>query len=126
MRIFENKYIYVEIHESQNPWVKIFTQTPHKELSELDDKSRAVLFDAAFLIEKEILLYFKPDKVNWASFGNMLPRVHLHIQARFMDDAYFPEPMWGQKQREFLPAFADKEIFYKELAHKMQSCLKNI
>ncbi len=126
MRIFENKYIYIEIHESQNPWVKIFMQTPHKELSELDDKSRAALFDAAFLIEKEMLLYFKPDKVNWASFGNMLPRVHLHIQARFKDDAYFPEPMWGQEQRVFSAVFADKEVFYKELARKMQSCLKDV
>lgn len=124
MRIFENKYIYVEIHESENPWVKIFTQTTCKELSELDNKSRSALFEAAFLIEQEMILYFKPDKVNWASFGNMLPMVHLHVQARFINDAYFPEPMWGQKQREFSAVFDDKELFYKTLAHKMQSYIK--
>ncbi|HHH72870.1 MAG TPA: HIT family protein, partial [Sulfuricurvum sp.] len=35
-----------------------------------------------------------------ASFGNMLPQVHWHIMARFKEDSYFPEPMWGEKQRD--------------------------
>jgi diadenosine tetraphosphate (Ap4A) HIT family hydrolase len=39
------------------------------------------------------------DKINIASFGNLLPQVHWHIMARFETDSYFPEPMWGQKQR---------------------------
>jgi diadenosine tetraphosphate (Ap4A) HIT family hydrolase len=46
-----------------------------------------------------MLSYFNADKINIASFGNLLPQVHWHIMARFETDSYFPEPMWGQKQR---------------------------
>jgi diadenosine tetraphosphate (Ap4A) HIT family hydrolase len=123
LRIYENTEIYVEVHEAEIPWLKIFTQTPHKELSECDEKTRNALFNAAFLIEREMLSYFKPDKINWASFGNMLPRVHMHIQARFANDSYFPEPMWGQKQREFTANFPPLKPFLDALAQKMQDNL---
>ncbi len=123
MRIYENTEIYVEVHEAEIPWLKIFTQTPHKELSECNEKTRNALFNAAFLIEREMLSYFKPDKINWASFGNMLPRVHMHIQARFANDSYFPESMWGQKQREFTANFPPLTPFLDALAQKMQDNL---
>ncbi|MCI4400052.1 MAG: HIT family protein [Campylobacteraceae bacterium] len=120
MKIFENELIYVELHESEIPWLKIFTQKPYKELSECDEAAKRALFDTAFLIEEEMLSYFKPDKINWASFGNMLPRVHIHIQARFKNDSFFPEPMWGAKQREFTADFPPIKPFLELLAQKMQ------
>jgi diadenosine tetraphosphate (Ap4A) HIT family hydrolase len=66
------------------------------------------------ITEKLILSYFNADKINIASFGNLLPQVHWHIMARFETDSYFPEPMWGQKQREAqldLPSF---EVFFTQ------------
>ena len=120
MRIYEDDLIYVEVHESKIPWLKIFTSHPYKELSQTDDKTRERLFAAAFLIEEEMLSYYKPDKINWASFGNMLPKVHIHIQARFKDDEYFPESMWGAKQRDSMPTLPPVEPFLEALAQKMQ------
>jgi diadenosine tetraphosphate (Ap4A) HIT family hydrolase len=117
--IFENSLIFVELHDSEIPWLKIFTKEPHKELSECDGAIRKALFDAALLIEEEMLIYFKPEKINWASFGNMLPRVHIHIQARFKEDSCFPEPMWGAKQREFAAQFPPLNPFLESLAQKM-------
>ena len=93
MRIYEDKFIYIETHDAKIPWLKIFTNIPCKELSEVDEQTKGRLFEAAFLIEREMISYFKPEKINWASFGNMLPRVHIHTQARFKDDEYFPESM---------------------------------
>lgn len=119
MIIFGNELIFVELHTSEIPWFKIFTQKELKELSDCDEQTREAIFKAAFLIESEMLSYFKPDKINWASFGNMLPRVHMHIQARFKDDSYFPEPMWGAKQREFAAQFPPLEPFLESLAQKM-------
>ena len=43
--------------------------------------------------------FYNPDKINIASFANYVPRVHFHIQARFKNDSFFPESMWGKKQR---------------------------
>lgn len=98
--IFSNSLIYIELHESPIPWLKIFTHTPHKEFSECSREEKEAIWNALDSIEKEMLTYFKPAKINIASFGNMLPRVHWHIMARFENDDYFPEPMWGPKQRE--------------------------
>jgi len=119
VKIFENELIFVELHESEIPWLKIFTKKAHKELSECSQTERVAIFDAAFLIEQEMITYFNPEKVNWASFGNMLPRVHMHIQARFKEDSFFPEPMWGVKQREFAAQFPPLAPFLESLAQKM-------
>ena len=98
--IFQNKDFKVEIEPHEIPWVKIFTQKPFKEMSELSRDMRISLFDLVDYIEKDMISYFVPDKINLASFGNYVPLVHLHIQARFKDDSFFPEPTWGKKQRE--------------------------
>ncbi|SFV68167.1 Diadenosine tetraphosphate (Ap4A) hydrolase and other HIT family hydrolases [hydrothermal vent metagenome] len=113
--LYENINIKIEIEESEIPWLKIFTQLPYKEMSELPKEFRYEIYDLIHIIEKEMLAYFKPKKINIASFGNYMPHVHWHIMARFEEDSYYPEPMWGEKQRESnleLPSF---EIFYKEL-----------
>jgi diadenosine tetraphosphate (Ap4A) HIT family hydrolase len=71
------------------------------------------------IIEKDMLAYFNADKINIASFGNRQPQVHWHIMARFEQDSYFPEPMWGDKQRDAtlnLPSFED---FYQQIKSKL-------
>jgi len=108
MKIYENELFYVEVETSEIPWLKIFTCKPYKELSDCDEKTRVAILDAMLLIEIKMLEYYKPKKVNIAMFGNYLPHLHIHVMARFENDSYFPEPMWGTKQREAnltLPSF---------------------
>jgi diadenosine tetraphosphate (Ap4A) HIT family hydrolase len=38
---------------------------------------------------------FNPDKLNIAALGNMVPQLHIHIIARFTNDAAWPKPVWG-------------------------------
>ena len=38
---------------------------------------------------------FAPDKINVAALGNMVPQLHIHVVARFTDDAAWPSPIWG-------------------------------
>ena len=98
--IYQNKLLRVEIEESEIPWLKVFTQEAYKEFSEVPMELRLETFRILDIIEKEMLSFYKPKKINIASFGNYLPHVHWHIMARFEEDSYFPEPMWGKKQRE--------------------------
>lgn len=114
-RIFENKYVYVEVENSEIPWLKIFSKSKEKEFSACDARTQAEIFRLLLLIEKEMLAYFKPDKINIASFGNMLPEVHWHIMARFKNDSYFPEPMWGEQQRVGNAAFPSMSDFIAQL-----------
>ena len=117
--IYENKIIKVEIENSEIPWLKIFTQENLKEFSQCNKETKDEILRALDIIEKEMINYFNPEKINIASFGNYVPHVHFHVMARFKEDSYFPEPMWGKKQREAvlnLPCF---ETFYNLIKEKL-------
>lgn len=121
MKIYEDDHFFIEIEKSEIPWLKIFTQVEYKELSDLPRDLRLRLFELYDIVESEMIDYFSPDKINMASFANMLPRVHIHVMARYKNDSYFPNPMWGEKQREAkleLPSF---ELFYKKLQKRLES-----
>jgi diadenosine tetraphosphate (Ap4A) HIT family hydrolase len=116
--IYKNDLIKIEIENSEIPWLKIFTIENIKEFSQCNNETKQEIFKYLDIIEKEMLDYFKPKKINIASFGNYVPLVHFHIMARFEEDSYFPEPMWGKKQRDAnlnLPSF---EEFYENLKKK--------
>ncbi|HIP46978.1 MAG TPA: HIT family protein [Campylobacterales bacterium] len=118
-RIYENKSIYIEIEKSEIPWLKVFTQKPYKEFSQTPLKVKLQIFAKIDIIEKEMLSYYNPKKINIASFGNYLPHVHFHVMARFKEDSYFPEPMWGVKQREGKLELKSFDVFIKKLQLKL-------
>lgn len=92
--------IRIEVHESEVPWLKVFVKRSVREFSQCTAPEKRAVFEALDVIEKTMLEYYRPEKINIASFGNMLPQVHWHIMARFKEDSRFPEPMWGAKQRD--------------------------
>lgn len=118
--IYENSQFYIEKETSEIPWVKIFTQEPYKELGDMPKEYRLKLWDIYDTVEREMRSYYKPDKINMASFANMLPRVHIHVMARFKNDSYFPNPMWGEKMREADLTLPDENEFFKKLFQSLQ------
>lgn len=118
--IYKNDTIKILVEPSEIPWLKIFTQKAYKEFSQCDLATRMQIMDCLDVIEKEMITYFKPEKTNIASFGNYVPHVHFHIMARFKDDSFFPEPMWGKKQRESDLKLKDLEIFYENVYCKIK------
>jgi len=118
--IWQNDLLRLEIEPSDIPWFKLFTQHPYKEMSDVPAALRFEIFERLDVIERLLRDYFRPDKINLASFGNYVPHVHWHIMARFKNDSHFPEPMWGEKQREArlsLPPFAP---FVEQLTEAME------
>ncbi|WP_298953395.1 HIT family protein [uncultured Campylobacter sp.] len=97
--IYEDEMIYVEREEHEVPWVKVFTKAKFKELSDCDEATLAHLWRAVLQCEKSLREFYTPDKINIASFANYVPRVHFHVQARFKNDSFFPESVWGKKMR---------------------------
>ncbi len=118
--IYENETLKIEIEESEIPWLKIFTQYPYKEMSEVPSDLKSNIYSLLDIIEKEMLNYYTPKKINIASFGNYLPHVHWHIMARFEEDSYFPEPMWGKKQREADLKLPDLHIFCQNVIDQIK------
>ena len=119
MLIYEDVDIYIERHESEIPWLKIFTKEPYKELGDLPKSLRTKLWEVYDIVEYEMRHYYNPTKINMASFANMLPRVHIHVMARFENDSYFPEPMWGKKQRDATLTLPPAEKFHKIIFEKL-------
>lgn len=117
--IWKNNDLYINVHESTIPWLKIFTKYPYKEMSEVPKEIRDEIYMILEIIEKLMIEYYSPTKINIASFGNYLPHVHWHIMARFENDSHFPEPMWGEKQREGKLNLPDFEKFRDRLLQEL-------
>ncbi|MDR0665060.1 MAG: HIT family protein [Helicobacteraceae bacterium] len=112
---FNAKNLYIEWHDQAIPWLKIFASEPCKELTDCSEQTLADLWRAVLICERAMREHYKPSKINVASFGNRLPRVHIHIMARFDDDSHFPEPMWGKRQRADRVFDTDRTAFEAKL-----------
>lgn len=123
MIIYTHKDFYLEVHESEIPWLKIFTTEAYKELTDVPKSLRKILYEVMECIEEEMRDYYKPEKINIAAFGNYLPHLHIHVMARFKEDSYFPEPMWGEKQREGRLELPEHAIFYERLTKRLNALI---
>jgi diadenosine tetraphosphate (Ap4A) HIT family hydrolase len=50
-----------------------------------------------FAVEEAVRHVMRPDKVNIAALGNMVPHIHWHVIPRYKDDAFFPGSAWSQR-----------------------------
>ncbi|MEA3371356.1 MAG: HIT family protein [Campylobacterota bacterium] len=121
MIIYEDTELYIEKEESEIPWLKIFTKEPYKELGDLPKELRLKLWEVYDIVEDEMKRYYNPKKINMASFANMLPRVHIHVMARYEFDSYFPNPMWGEKLRESNLQLPQEEEFHRRVFNALNS-----
>ena len=122
--IYYNAVINVAVEPSEIPWLIVSIQRPVKEISQCTQTEKSVLFDALDIIEKAMLSHYQPDKINIASFGNVLPQVHCHIMARFHHDSFFPEPMWGTQQRQSTKKINDMNYFCDQVHQLLTHALE--
>lgn len=73
------------------------------EFSELTPAQRARCMQLVASVERVLVEHLQPTKVNLAALGNIVPHLHWHVVARFAWDSHFPQPIWGQRQREVTP-----------------------
>ena len=70
------------------------------EMTDLTYGEREHLMTLVFAVETAIRRVMRPDKVNIATLGNMVPHMHWHVIPRYKDDAFFPGSAWSDKLRE--------------------------
>jgi diadenosine tetraphosphate (Ap4A) HIT family hydrolase len=85
-------------------FVRVIANAHTREMTDLACTDRERLLAAVFAVESAQREVLAPHKVNLASLGNVTPHVHWHVIPRFADDAHFPEPVWGARQRQPDPA----------------------
>lgn len=85
-----------------------------KEVTDLSELDRMLLMDVLWQVEHVVREVMQPEKINLASFGNMVPHLHWHVIPRYTDDAHFPAPVWAESKRE--PSAASLEMRHERLS----------
>lgn len=112
----------VRVEDPNYPgFCRVIWKVHAREMTDLDQGQRHYLMSVVFAVEATVRKLFKPDKINLASFGNMVPHVHWHVIPRWTDDRHFPEPVWGSVHREGLVKRADvsNEELTKALSYEL-------
>ena len=70
-----------------------------KEMSDLAPAQRHRLMNVVFAVEAAIREVVRPDKINLASLGNVVPHLHWHVIPRWQNDVNFPDAIWAAARR---------------------------
>ena len=85
------------MNDSTYPWVILVPRQPNlREMHDLEPVDQRALMAEITHVSKVMQAHFKADKMNVAALGNMVPQLHVHIIARYEDDAAWPGPVWGK------------------------------
>lgn len=79
---------------------RVISQRHAREVTDLSSAARSRLMEVVFATEIAVREIQKPDKMNLASLGNVVPHVHWHVIPRWTDDSHFPAPIWAKSLRE--------------------------
>ena len=79
------------------------------EMTDLTPADQAELLRVVLLVEQVQRAELKPDKVNLAAFGNVVPHLHWHVIPRWQDDPHFPQAVWAALPQADAPAQAAQE-----------------
>ena len=74
------------------------------EMTDLTHDEQLHVMQIVLAVEASLRRLYQPDKINLASLGNVTPHLHWHVIPRWQDDRHFPNPIWGEVQREPAPA----------------------
>lgn len=104
--LFEDDVLRV-IHVTDMPeypvFLRIIWRAHVAEMTDLMLDEQQHLMRVVFAVERAVREVICPHKINLASLGNVVPHVHWHVIARFIDDAHFPLPIWAEARRPALP-----------------------
>jgi len=96
------------MNDANYPW---FVLVPRREqvrewyeLSEVDQPQ--LLYEANGLA-KYLQQQTGAKKMNIGALGNMVPQLHVHVIARFENDAAWPAPVWGKVAAQ---VYADEKL----------------
>jgi len=79
------------------------------EMTDLTAGQQTELLRVVLLVEQVQRDELKPDKVNLAAFGNVVPHLHWHVIPRWQDDPHFPQAVWAALPHADLKAQAAQE-----------------
>ena len=97
------------------------------EMSDLTYGEREHIMSLVFVVEEAVRHVMRPDKINLAALGNMVPHIHWHVIPRFQDDAFFPGSPWSARVQETPKSFLEaRRDLAKELPAVIRSAISQM
>jgi diadenosine tetraphosphate (Ap4A) HIT family hydrolase len=90
------------------PWLYLVPQFNNiREICDLTAADQAQLMLEISTASRGLRTLYRPEKINIAALGNMVPQLHIHVFARFKNDPAWPKPVWAVQQDEI--SYTDPE-----------------
>jgi diadenosine tetraphosphate (Ap4A) HIT family hydrolase len=95
------------MNDARYPWLILVPRIAGaRELTDLDQSDQASLLGEIVACGRALEALVQPDRLNVAALGNVVAQLHVHVVARFHDDAAWPQPVWGQGKAQTYAASA--------------------
>jgi diadenosine tetraphosphate (Ap4A) HIT family hydrolase len=101
---------------------RVILNAHRKEMTDLPPLQRQRLMAVVFAVEAALREIARPDKINLASLGNVVPHLHWHVIPRWSDDVNFPDAIWAAPRRPASPRTLAAD-FRPRLAARIQALL---
>lgn len=89
------------MNDMHYPWIILVPKHADiREMFELTVKDQQQLMRESSYVSERLARHFEADKINFAALGNMVPQLHIHVIARYKNDAAWPGPVWGKHVAE--------------------------
>lgn len=84
------------LNDRRFPWLVLVPRCAGvSEIHQLDAADRTLLMEEIVRASRWLERACCADKINIGALGNIVPQLHLHVVARFRNDAAWPGPVWG-------------------------------
>ncbi len=87
--------------DSRFPWLILVPRIAQaRELHTLPDDTAQQIQIEVREVSKVLAAHTQAYKMNTGALGNVVEQLHLHVIARFKEDAAWPNPVWGFGTRQ--------------------------
>jgi diadenosine tetraphosphate (Ap4A) HIT family hydrolase len=108
------------MNDTNYPWLVLVPRQPDLvEIIDLGEADRIQLMAEISAVASGLKRATRCDKLNIAALGNAVAQLHVHVIARFRNDAAGPRPVWGQVPARPYAA-ADLDRLMRELRAEIE------
>jgi diadenosine tetraphosphate (Ap4A) HIT family hydrolase len=83
--------------DARYPWlILVPDRDGMSEIHQLNEADQHQLMRESVALSRVLVEMFRPDRLNVAALGNVVPQLHVHHIVRYRHDAAWPAPVWGR------------------------------
>jgi len=84
------------LNDATYPWLVLVPRREGlKDFHDVAAADHAALMAEIDRASRALQSLHRPDKINVAALGNMVPQLHIHVISRLTTDPAWPGPVWG-------------------------------